>query len=137
MRSLRTAVHLHELGPVSRAPDRSVKAAQSTPFAHEAKQTLPEPRVGSNIQLAAVQHHGIELPDLVILEIIQVVAEHHLIGARGFAHSLQNIVGMRNGRMPAVLIHYQKLPWLLWLRGRHSWERGFDLLPYIGRQFTG
>src|SRR5882762_4931377 len=117
MRPLRTAVHLHELGPVSRAPDGSVKAAQSTPFAHEAKQTLPEPGVGSNIQLAAVQHHGVELSDLVILEIVQVVAEHRLIGARRFAHDLQRMVGMRNGLMPAVLIHYKKLPRLLWFRG--------------------
>ena len=89
-----------------------MKTAQSTPFAYEAKQPLPECGIGGKIQLAAVQKHGIELPDLVVLQIVQVVTEHHFIGTRGFAHHLQRMVGMRNRRMPAVLIHYKQLPWL-------------------------
>src|SRR4029077_5324710 len=99
MRTLRGAEHLHEFGPESGAPASGMDSAYSASFPHVAKQAFPDSRVGGHIRLGAVPHHAVLLPDLVLFEIIQIVAEDGLIRARGFAHELERIVGIRDRRV--------------------------------------
>src|SRR5687767_7202294 len=80
--ALHGAEYLTEFRPVHRRVARAVISRKPAAFANETAQPGANLRIDEDLPYGVIQKDRVECSDPVVLEILQIVAEHRLIGAR-------------------------------------------------------
>ncbi len=97
MRTGLRADQLAELRHIHGSVTGAVETSESAALVHKTNQAADHLRIGEDLSVAAVHKHRVVIENFGILQIIQIVAEDRLEGARRICHLLDGEIRVRRG----------------------------------------
>src|SRR5262249_54837749 len=113
---------------------RTMVAAEPPSLTNETQHPVTNLGIDENHADGVVQIDRIELPDFVVLEFVDIVAEHRLISTRSLAHLLKGVIFGGNGLMAGIgdiQVQHKKLSGSLGCRSRSWRQRCIDLTTHF------